>query len=220
MSDPATARTDRLRQLIDPSRTAVVTMELQNGVVGDDALLPALTNAVRAVGLLGVAGSVCRAARSAGIRVVHATAEMRPDGAGSAVNSKLLALADKRRRETGKSPNEVGTRGAQVVDELGLDERDIVVSRLHGMTPFVSTPLDQILRNLGVRTVVLMGVSVNIGILGATINAVDLGYQVVVVRDAVAGIPADYASAVIENSLSLISTVASSHDILTIWNEA
>ena len=41
-----------------------------------------------------------------------------------------------------------------------------MVSRLHGMTPFTSTSLDQILRNLGIRTVVATGVSVNLGVIG------------------------------------------------------
>ena len=34
------------------------------------------------------------------------------------------------------------------------------------MTPFTSTSLDQILRNLGIRTVVATGVSVNLGVFG------------------------------------------------------
>ena len=41
-----------LAQLVDPAHTAIVTVELQKGVVGDDAVLPALPAAVREVGLL------------------------------------------------------------------------------------------------------------------------------------------------------------------------
>ena len=41
-------------------------------------------------------------------------------------------------------------------------------------------------------TVVATGVSVNVGIMGLCLSAVDLGYQVVLVRDAVAGVPAEY----------------------------
>ena len=101
--------------------------------------------------------------------------------------------------------------------ELGDDPRDIVVPRLHGMTPFTSTSLDQILRNLGIQTVVATGVSVNLGVFGMVLTALDLGYQVVLVRDAVAGVPAEYAQAVIENSLSLVSTVVTSDELVTAW---
>ena len=84
---------DRLRQLVDPQHTAIVTMELQKGVVGDEGILPALQTAVREERLLEVAGRFCRAARQHGARVVHATMEERPDGAGQAVNCKIFALA-------------------------------------------------------------------------------------------------------------------------------
>lgn len=44
---------DRLRALLDPGTTAVLTMEVQQGVVGDEALFPALVDQVEAVDLIG-----------------------------------------------------------------------------------------------------------------------------------------------------------------------
>jgi biuret amidohydrolase len=212
-SEPA----EFIRQAVGPAHTAVLTMELQRGVVGDGATFPALVEEVARTGMLATAGRVCAAARTAGARVVHCTAESRPDGAGSATNCKVLALAARARRQ-GNSPTEVGSAGTQLVPELGDDSRDIVVPRLHGLTPFTSTSLDQILRNLGVRTVIATGVSVNLGIFGMIMSAVDLGYQVVLVRDAIAGVPAEYADAVIENSLSLVSTIVTSDELLAAWD--
>jgi nicotinamidase-related amidase len=218
MSDTATMRqAERLRQFVEPAHTAVLTMELQQGVVGEGGLLPALVEEVKRAGTLTVAGRVCAAARDVGVRVVHCTAESRPDGAGSAENCKIFALGARRRREQGGSPNEIGSPGARLVAELGDDRRDIIVPRLHGMTPFTSTSLDQILRNLGVTTVVAMGVSVNLGVFGLSMTALDLGYQVILVRDGVVGIPVEYAQAVIDNSLSLITTVVSSGELLAAW---
>ena len=213
------ARIERLRALVEPARTAVLTMELQQGVVGEHAGLPALVEQVAATGLLKAAGRVCAAARHAGVRVVHCTAESRPDGAGSVVNSKIAAMNARMRRETGSSPMDIGGPGVALMPELGLDPRDIVVPRLTGMTPFTATSLDQILRNLGVRTVVATGVSTNLGVFGMVVSAMDLGYQVVLVRDAVTGVPADYADAVIEHSLSLVSTLTTSDELEAIWGE-
>ena len=219
MSDTLTAKeAERLRLLVEPSQTAVLTMELQRGIVGDGAMLPALVEEVTRAGTLAAAGRLCQAARRVGARVVHCTAEARPDGAGSAQNCKIFALSARMRRQQGHGATDIGSPGAELVPELGQDPRDIVVPRLHGMTPFTSTSLDQILRNLGVHTVIATGVSVNLGIYGMSMTALDLGYQVVLARDAVAGVPVEYAQAVIDNSLSLITTVATVDDILAAWD--
>jgi nicotinamidase-related amidase len=94
---------------------------------------------------------------------------------------------------------------------------DIEVPRMHGMTPFTGTELDAVIRSLGAGTIVLMGVSLNLGITGAALSAVDLGYQVIVVRDAVVGLPREYGDAVIENTLAMIATIVTSDEIISAW---
>jgi nicotinamidase-related amidase len=148
---------------------------------------------------------------------VHCTVEARPDGAGSSENCKIFAMSARQRREHGATATDIGSPGAELIDGLE-DPRDIVVPRLHGMTPFTSTSLDQILRNLGVRTVVATGVSVSLGVFGMALTAVDLGYQVVIPTDAVAGVPREYADAVLEHSLSLIATLTTVDELLGIWS--
>jgi nicotinamidase-related amidase len=59
---------------------------------------------------------------------------------------------------------------------------------------------------------------VNLGVFGMSMTALDLGYQVVLARDAVAGVPVEYAQAVIDNSLSLITTVVTVDDVLAAWS--
>ena len=51
-------------------------------------------------------------------------------------------------------------------------------------------------------------------------GVLDLGYQVVVVRDAVAGIPKEYADAVLANTISMIATVVTSDELLGAWAPA
>ena len=48
-------------------------------------------------------------------------------------------------------------------------------------------------------------------------DAVNAGYQVVLPRDAVAGIPTDYANAVVDNSLSLLATVTTTAALIGAW---
>jgi nicotinamidase-related amidase len=209
---------ERLGTLVDPSHTTIITMELQKGIVGlDDALLPALPQAVKDAGVLETAGRVCKAARAAGARVVHATMRERPDGAGQAINCKIFAVGAKRRAAVGYSPTEIGRPGVELVDELDVQPSDIEVSRMHGMTPFTGTELDAVVRNLGTTTIVLMGVSLNLGIIGAALSALDHGYQVIVVRDAVTGVPKEYAEAVLENSISMIATIVTADELIAAW---
>ncbi|MBX3286804.1 MAG: cysteine hydrolase [Actinobacteria bacterium] len=199
-----------LAQLVDPRHTAVVTSEVQNGVVGEPSALPALAEAARPmVGRLAV---LCAAARAAGAPVIHATAARRADGAGSNTNARLFLGV--RRSPVTLLP---GSEAAQVVPELGPEPADLVLSRLHGLNPMAGTDLDPVLRNLGVTTIVVTGVSVNVAVTNLVMDAVNLGYQVVLPRDAVCGIPAPYADAVIDNTLALLATVTTVDDVVAAW---
>jgi nicotinamidase-related amidase len=201
--------------LVEPGHTAVLTMEMQRGVVGDLSTMDSLVAEVVAAGTIERTARLVAAARGAGTRVVHCTAEFRPDLAGTALNSPLIAVMARRPDQL-----RVGAPSTEVVPEVGLDEADIVVPRRHGVSPFTGTSLDATLRNLGVTTVVATGVSVNLAILGLSIEAVNLGYQVVLATDAVAGVPRDYARAVIENTLALLATRATVDEIAGAWRSA
>lgn len=213
-----TDATDRLRRTVDPASTVVLTFEMQKGIMGDDAVLPALPIAAREMGLLATAGRVVRAARTAGVRVIHATIEERPDRAGQIVNCKLAAICEKRVQRDGYSSTQTGQPGVDLVDELDVQPSDIKIARSHGYTPFNGTELDAMMRKMGVRTIVLLGASVNVGIMGAVISAVDLGYQVVVVRDGVCGLPAEYTEMVMEHTFSMLATLPTADELITVWS--
>jgi nicotinamidase-related amidase len=77
--------------------------------------------------------------------------------------------------------------------------------------------MDSILRSLGVKTVVLTGVSVNVALQGSTIEAINRGYQVVLPRDGIAGVPMDYAAQVMEHSLRVLATLTTCEAIGNAW---
>jgi nicotinamidase-related amidase len=202
-----------LRMLTTPATTAVITMELQRGVTGDLAAMAELAEEVRAAGVIDNVARLCRAARGAGARVVHCTAVFRPDRLGSKVNSRIAAASLK----LNQGRLDIGQPGAEVMPEIGPEPGDIEISRTHGMTPFTSTSLDQVLRNMGITTVVATGNSINVGVLGLVLTAIDLGYQVVVPRDAVAGVPKAYADAVLEHTIAMLATVCTTDDLMAVW---
>lgn len=204
-----------LRELASPAHTAVLTMEVQRAVVGDLSTIPALAEAAAKVGLVPNIARVLSAARSLDVRVIHCLAEFRADRAGSAINTALIGAAL-------RNPDHMlaGSAACELVPELGPAPEDLISTRLHGISPFIGTSLDPWLRNLGIRTVVVTGVSVNLGVLGLAIEAVNFGYRVVLPRDTVAGVPTEYADAVLENSLALITTITTTQDLLDVWGIA
>ncbi len=207
-----------LGELVHPAQTALLTMECQRGIIGDLSAFTDLVHAASVGGVLDNAPRLVAAARAAGSLVVHCTAERRRDGVGSVTNCRMLAGAETAHASGGGIVT--GTPGAELVEGFGPEPTDIVISRVHGLTPFTATSLDQMLRNSGVRTVIATGVSLNIGVLGLVLSAVDLGYQVVVVSDAVAGVPLEYGQAIMEGTLSLLATVVSSEELMAAWSAA
>ncbi len=204
-----------LPALVSPAQTAVLTMEMQRGVIGDLAVVPMLGEVVASQGTIGHLARLLAGARRSGVRVVHCTAARRADGAGSVDNCPMLAAA---RRHPERLL--IGTASSEVVPGLGPADSDIVSPRVHGMSPFTGTSLDMTLRNLGVRTVIATGVSLNIGVVGMVIEAVNLGYQVVVPTDCVAGVPTDYAEAVLSNTIAFLATRTTADGVLKAWGTA
>ena len=205
-----------LKALLDPAHSALVLQEVQNGVVGSPSVLPALAEAAAAVDLVPHCAELARAARAArraGVPVLHCTAETRADGKGANRNARLFLGV--RSAPVKLSP---GTEAVRVPAEIGVDPGDIVLPRYHGIGPMSGTQLDPMLRNLGVTTVVGVGVSVNVGVTNLAFDAVNLGYQVVIPRDAVAGVPADYAQAVLDNSLHIVATLTTTAEIVKVWS--
>jgi nicotinamidase-related amidase len=199
-----------LRALAAPSHTALVTQEIQRGVIGDLSQLPELAAAAR-LALPRIARLV-EAARAARVPVIHCTAERRADGFGANRNARLFQYM-------AKAPVKLvpGSEAAQLVPEVKPAESDLVLPRLHGLSPFQGTELDAILRNLGVTTIVGVGVSVNVAIQNLAFDAVNASYQMVIPRDAVAGFPADYVEAVFAHTLGAIATLCTAQDLLSAW---
>ena len=74
--------------------------------------------------------------------------------------------------------------------------------------------LDMLLRSMRVETIVAVGVSLNRGIPGMTMEAINHGYSVIVPRDCVAGYPASYGELVIEHTLAAIATITTSTELM------
>lgn len=203
-----------LAELIEPASTAVLVSEMQRGIVGDLVSEPmgALANDVAAAGLVANLARLLDGARAAQARVVHTTLQFRRDRAGVRIVTPLMAA-------TMRDPDYllVGSPEAEVVAELGPADTDIVAARIHGMSAFTGTDLDAILRSLDIKTLVIGGVSLNEAIIGASIEAVNLGYRIVIPRDAALGAPASFGQDMLKYAFSLLGKVVTVQEILDVW---
>ena len=85
------------------------------------------------------------------------------------------------------------------------------------MTGFFTTPLDTYLRNLGIKTVILVGASANIAINGTAIEAMNLGYRVIVPSDCIAGDPPEYVDQLLRYTIRNVALVTPVAPILEHW---
>ncbi|OLO34496.1 isochorismatase [Streptomyces sp. MNU77] len=209
---PSRRSQERLTELLDPATTVLLTVECQQGVVGPDSALPELAAAARSSGALANVARLVAAAHERGVQVMHAVAESRPDGRGGNHNARLFRAAARLPVQ-----QHTGSTAVRVAPPIEVADEDLVVRRLHGLSPLAGTDVDPLLRNLGCRVLVVTGVSANIAVPNAVFDAVNLGYTVVVPADAIAGVPADYTPAMVRNTLALVATVTTTDAVLGGW---
>ncbi|MER6463090.1 cysteine hydrolase [Streptomyces sp. NPDC048409] len=200
---------ERLAELIDPESTVLLTVECQQGVVGPQSALPELAHEARASGALANIARLVAAAHDTGVQVIHALAERRPDGRGANRNARLFRAAERLPVQQLS-----GTRAVRVAPPIEVSEEDLLVRRLHGLSPIQGTDVDPLLRNLGCRTLIVTGVSANVAVPNAVFDAVNRGYTAVVPADAIAGVPSEYTPAMVRNTLALVATVATTDEVL------
>lgn len=141
--------------------------------------------------------------------MVYVTDERRPDGRGGADNLMVNRSITSARPNPGPGP---------IVAQLTPHPQDIWIKREHGMTGFFTTPLDAYLRNLGITTVIVTGVSANIAVNGTSIEAMNRGYRVIVPSDGIAGDPPEYVEMLLRYTLRNVAMVAGVSSITTYWD--
>jgi nicotinamidase-related amidase len=204
-----------LGALVAPGRTALIIQEGQRGVIGDESALPELARAARETGVIDRIAELAVAARAAGVAVVHATAENLDGGFGVNRNARLFAGA----RRNG-ALNAPGSTSVLPLPELGPEPGDVVLPRYHGLSPLTGGPLDSLLRNEGITTIVVTGVSLNVAIPNVVFDGVNRSYQVIVPTDAVVAAPAEYGEHILRNTIGLIATLVSTADLVDAWKDA
>lgn len=201
---PATIPAAPKRVTIDLGRTAALVVDMQNDFCHPAGWLAGIgvdvTPARRPIAPLG---RLLPALRKAGVPVVWVNWGNRPDLANIPPSllhvynptGDAIGLGDPLPAGSGPAAGArvltEGSWSAAVVDGLAVGPDDIVVSK-YRMSGFWDTPLDGILRNLGVTTLLFGGVNADQCVLHTLADANFLGYDTLLVEDCTATTSPDY----------------------------
>jgi|SRR5271155_228685 len=107
-----------------------------------------------------------------------------------------------------------GTWGAQIVDELKPREGEHLVIKkgFGGFAP--STPLDTILRNMGVTTCVITGVTTCVCVSTTVRGGVEHNYRMILVSDAVAEVSREAHDAELRTMDRLFADIRSTNEVV------
>ena len=80
-----------------------------------------------------------------------------------------------------------GTPGAEIIQELTLEEGDYIVSNKRIYSAFMGTDLEILLRGLKVENLILTGAFTDVCVLATALDARALDYRVIIPEDSVVG---------------------------------
>ena len=193
-----------------PETTAVLVVETQANLLDpDNPRIPGLAKSAHDMDLVGHIAKVNHAARKAGVRIFFINNSWRNDGVGRPTNDLIRGRASGGEWSGGLGPVAAG---------LDPQPQDVVIERELGLTAFAASPLDNYLRNLGVKSVVIVGMSANLAVLGTTIEATNAGYRCVVLSDCIAGDPPEYVPYLLKYTIRNIAVVTTSDAVIDHWN--
>jgi nicotinamidase-related amidase len=197
-------------EILEPKTTAVLFIECQNGLLGEDSVMRSL--AVASAGAKVQMGRLAKGARQAGTVVAHLTyaplAGNRSSNRRPPLFGRLLTSLDEWHPDH---------PAVQPIPEIGVGPDDLVLQRHTGLSPTYGTETYKLLRNMGMRTLVMAGISANIAIPVAATEATDEDFDVVIPRDAIGGTPPEHLESMLSHTLPFIATVCTVDDILALW---
>jgi nicotinamidase-related amidase len=180
---------------LDPATSALIVVDMQNDFVADGGAL----QVPDAAGTVPAIARLIERARGAGMHVVF-TQDTHRDG------DPEFAIWPEHARER--------SWGWQIVEALAPTTEDIIL-RKPRYDAFYGTPLDHLLRQWGVRTVVVCGTVANICVHYTAASAALRWYDVVIPRDAVSALdPFDLASSLRQTAFLFAGRVTTADGVV------
>lgn len=182
---------------IDKAKTALVVIDLQRGIVKRQ-LAPHTSDVV-----IKNTSVIADAFRKNGMPVFLVHVAPSPDG-----KDVLRPIADAEPWAQASRPD-----WAEIIPEIGPKQGDLVITK-HQWGAFYGTELDLELRRRGMTTIVLCGISTNIGVESTARFAYEYGYHQIFAEDAIAAFSAEEHVCTVTKIFPRIGLVRKTEEIL------
>ena len=159
---------------IDPATTALVLIDLQRGITGGQTVPNAAPD------VIARAARLAAACRRRGVLVVLVRVDPGENG----------ALFPRPQADQPRPPMTVTPEWTELVPELDRQHDDVVVTK-HQPNAFYATDLEVQLGRRGIRTILLGGISTNVGVEATARAAHERGFEQVFIPDVMAAREAD-----------------------------
>jgi nicotinamidase-related amidase len=180
---------------LDPKKTALVLIDLQNAIVG---MSPVPHSAAQVV---ENSRKLAEAFRAHGAPVVYVRVDL----------NDFMKLPVDQPHNRGDKP--VPAEASEITPSAGFQHGDILVTKRH-WGAFAGTDLEQQLKSRGIDTVVLSGISTNAGVESTARQGTGLGFAFVLVEDACSSQNADHHRFAFENIFPRLTRVRTTDEVL------
>ncbi len=193
-----------------PAHTAVVVVDMQNDFCAQGGYIDRKFGCDAAANekLARTNMALVEAARDAGAMVVWVRAIYDPKYLTAPMLTRMQATAAEERCEE-------GSWGADFF-MVEPQEGEFVVDK-HRYSAFSGTGLDGILREHGIRTLVVTGVATNICVDSTLRDGFNHGYYIVVPSDCVAAHDSELHEATLKNVAFMLGDVTMADDLIGVW---
>ena len=180
---------------LDPKKTALVLIDLQNAIVG--------MNSVPHTGAQVVENSkkLAEVFRAHGAPVVYVRVDY----------NDFMKLPADQPPNLGDKP--LPASASEIAPSAGFQHGDILVTKRH-WGAFAGTDLEQQLKSRGIDTVVLTGISTNAGVESTARQGTGLGFAFVLVEDACSSQNAEHHRFAFENIFPRLTRVRTTDEVL------
>lgn len=183
---------------IDPKRTAILAIDFENDVIKNTPNVePAIESAAQ----------VLEAGRQRDIPVLYIKVSFDKEYRDIPPRSPFFQMVKK------KGILRAGTSGTEISARLQpLPDEPIFTKTC--TNPFLTTNLQQRLHSLGIDTLIVMGLWTNFAVESTVRHASDIGYGVIIVRDACASNTRENHEFTMNNILPTLATIMNAEDLL------
>ena len=215
------ARDGEFGAWLDPASTAIISIDMHQGHLSEDPDCPC--PAPRGRQVIAPIDAFHRDARALGVPVIHVRSEVRASGIDDLGGTSPSAWRRTFPQHVGEIPGAsdhaiAGSRWTEFATDV--QPEDEVVTGKKRLSAFYPTDLDFLLRQMGVRAVVLDGIMADCCVLNTAFDASNLGYRVTVLSDLVRGTDEGLEQAALGMVSLHLGLVTTADELLAAWRAA